>query len=404
MWMRGRSATVVRVAVLAGSLLAAAAPAGASTGTELIVDGGFESGDLGGWEASAPADPLLPWTVGGPGGGWFGNSAPPVGGRDAHHGFDAGTPGTFELARVVTIPARSVAELTWWQRIQWDLGEGAPATEARRAEVVVVDPDDGAVLEVLDSFSTGTRAGYRDTGWVRTEVALDAHAGSTVRIAFRQVVPERFTGPAQFEIDDIGLLVSPDPCATVEAPFTDVAPSSFAVADVACLYGLGVTTGTGATTYAPAELVTREQMAAFLARLLEVDGGSCDRSGTPFLDVPASSFAAADIACIADAGVTTGTGPGVYSPVRSVTREQMAAFLARLHVALGRTCPSGEAPFVDVAGSSFAADDVDCLHALGVTTGTSAVTFAPDEVVTREQMAAFLARLHRVGRGLSPAG
>lgn len=50
------------------------------------------------------------------------------------------------------------------------------------------------------------------------------------------------------------------------APFVDVSVSSFAFDDVGCIFGLGVTTGTSSSTYDPAGLVTREQMASFLAR------------------------------------------------------------------------------------------------------------------------------------------
>jgi len=57
-------------------------------------------------------------------------------------------------------------------------------------------------------------------------------------------------------------------------------------------------------------------------------GGSCSTDSTPFIDI-AGSFAAADIACIFALGITTGTSPTTYSPSDAVTREQMAAFLAR---------------------------------------------------------------------------
>jgi hypothetical protein len=46
-----------------------------------------------------------------------------------------------------------------------------------------------------------------------------------------------------------------------------VPDTSFAKDSVARIYGLGITTGTTATTYSPADPVTREQMASFLARL-----------------------------------------------------------------------------------------------------------------------------------------
>jgi hypothetical protein len=49
-----------------------------------------------------------------------------------------------------------------------------------------------------------------------------------------------------------------------------------------------------------------------------------------FSDVPTSNTFHADIAAIAEAGVTTGCGAGKYCPKDFVTREQMAAFLNRL--------------------------------------------------------------------------
>jgi hypothetical protein len=78
-----------------------------------------------------------------------------------------------------------------------------------------------------------------------------------------------------------------------------------------------------------------------------------------------------------------------------VTREQMAAILARLWRALGRNCPTGATPFTDVSATSFALADIACIYGLGITTGTSATTYDPSGFVTREQMAAFLARLWR---------
>ena len=48
-----------------------------------------------------------------------------------------------------------------------------------------------------------------------------------------------------------------------------------------------------------------------------------------FTDVPTSSTFHSAIDRIADAAITTGCGPGLYCPKDYVTREQMAAFLAR---------------------------------------------------------------------------
>ena len=126
--------------------------------------------------------------------------------------------------------------------------------------------------------------------------------------------------------------------------------------------------------------------------------GSCDGSGAKpsFGDVAASSYAAADVECLRVLGVTNGTSATTYSPGAVVTREQMAAFLGRLYREItGEACAPVGSSFVDVSPSSFAAVDVECLRVLGVTNGTSATTYSPGAVVTREQMAAFLGRLFR---------
>ncbi len=61
---------------------------------------------------------------------------------------------------------------------------------------------------------------------------------------------------------------------------------------------------------------------------------NCDVQTHTFLDVPADSFALADIGCILSLNVTHGTSATTYNPTGNVTREQMAAFLARLYRAI----------------------------------------------------------------------
>lgn len=120
------------------------------------------------------------------------------------------------------------------------------------------------------------------------------------------------------------------PPVTPTHPFSDVGEDSFAYDAVACIYLLGVTTGTTPTTFSPDEYVTREQMASFMARLYQaVTGTEAPVVSTPFTDIPSDSFAQDDIARIYGLGITTGTTTTTYSPYFFVTREEMAAFLAR---------------------------------------------------------------------------
>jgi hypothetical protein len=192
-------------------------------------------------------------------------------------------------------------------------------------------------------------------------------------------------------------------CPTAATPFNDVPASSFAYDDISCIYGLGLTTGTTASTYSPDNVVTREQMAAFLARLARLLGVAQAGATHPFIDVATTSFAYDDIALIYTLGVTTGTGDGTtYSPDDPVTREQMAAFLARLYSVLFGSPSSPvlalvvDTPFIDVPAASFARYDIARIYGLDITNGTSPTTYSPANHVTREQMAAFLARLIRI--------
>ncbi|MEM8746210.1 MAG: S-layer homology domain-containing protein [Actinomycetota bacterium] len=181
--------------------------------------------------------------------------------------------------------------------------------------------------------------------------------------------------------------------AVVSPIFTDLVEGSFYFLPVLFLRDAGITTGCSSVLFCPGDNVTREQMASFMARFWRFVGGTCDFSATPIADVPVTSFASDDVSCIYNLGITTGTGPTTYSPANLVTREQMASFIARLWRRAGFDCPAGGHPFTDVSVTSFAFNDVACIFNLGITTGTSATTYSPSDFVTRAQMAAFLDRL-----------
>ncbi len=155
----------------------------------------------------------------------------------------------------------------------------------------------------------------------------------------------------------------------------------------------GITRGCReADLYCPADSVTRGQMAAFLARALHLPAAH----GDTFTDDDGSIFES-DIEAIAVAGITRGCGPHLFCPDRVVTRQEMAAFLNRaLHLA-----PAGEDPFVDDGESPFSAD-IAALATAGITKGCNPPAddrFCPTRPVLRDQMASFLSR----ALGLTPA-
>ncbi len=186
-----------------------------------------------------------------------------------------------------------------------------------------------------------------------------------------------------------------------QTPFVDVLESSPEAQAIACIYALGITTGTTPTTYSPAANVNRAQMASFLARLYKaLTGTDAPIADTPFTDVVTTSPAYDDIGRIYGLGITTGTTPTTYSPGTNVTRAQMASFLARLYKATtGTEAPVADTPFTDVVTTSPAYDDIGRIYGLGITTGTTPTTYSPGTNVTRAQMASFLARLYKATTG-----
>jgi len=86
----------------------------------------------------------------------------------------------------------------------------------------------------------------------------------------------------------------------------------------------GITTGCTATRFCPTNNVTREQMAIFLDRALDLPATSVDY----YTDDEGRTGEAA-INRLAKSGITGGCATNRYCPGSPVTREQMAAFLNR---------------------------------------------------------------------------
>lgn len=180
-----------------------------------------------------------------------------------------------------------------------------------------------------------------------------------------------------------GLFIVP-----IEAlPFDDISGSIFAD-DIVWLAGQGIKTGCNpeGTMFCLNDPVARGQMAAFLTLALKLPVPS---GGDRFVD-DAGRFEAY-IEALAAAGITRGcSADGTrFCPNEPVTRGQMAAFLARA-LSLPDGAPS---TFSDDGGSIFAADIARIAEA-GITRGCTpdGTKYCPEEPVTRGQMAAFLHR------------
>ena len=139
--------------------------------------------------------------------------------------------------------------------------------------------------------------------------------GATLKV----YVAAKVATPDAVDID--GLIVSGEASSTT--PFTDIGGSIFK-ADIEWAYDEGIVAGCAAGKFCPSGNVTREQMASFLARALDLSGTAPDA----FTD-DESSIHEPNINFVARDGIATGCGGTHYCPTANVTREQMAAFLRR---------------------------------------------------------------------------
>lgn len=175
-------------------------------------------------------------------------------------------------------------------------------------------------------------------------------------------------------------------------PFDDVPLGHTFFNHIAILKDRQVTRGCtfDARSYCPQGIVTRAEMATFLARALNLGGGGGEQF---FEDVPPTHPHYAAIQAIRVRGITFGcaTLPDRYCPDQALTRGQMAALIVR--AIMGDTFHySGVPSFLDVTPAYGFFRHVQKMKELGVTLGCTPQTYCPDSLTTRGEMAAFLVR------------
>ena len=113
---------------------------------------------------------------------------------------------------------------------------------------------------------------------------------------------------------------------------------------------------------------------------------------TGFSDMD-GSFAEDAANCLAHYEITKGTSEGTFSPKASVSRLQMALFLARAAGPAGITLPvASDQGFTDIDGYTDEIQDaINQVADLGIMTGRSDEMFSPSGLVNRRDMAVHLA-------------
>ena len=182
---------------------------------ELIKNGGFETGDLSQWQGSQK---ILfghcngpDWTVyegTGIANRCLGNDFTPVSGNfGLYTSFDGDGPAEYYIEQEIELPLTiSEAYLSWLETSEFLVQGALP-----RALRIGLHDKLGQEISLLyrDEFAMGS---YFQSGWrpkqVRVAEDLKPFAGESLIIRITAEIPESFTGPAGFAIDDISLQVN----------------------------------------------------------------------------------------------------------------------------------------------------------------------------------------------------
>lgn len=244
----------------------------------------------------------------------------------------------------------------------------SPKSASKGATVTIaVKPDEGYALDTLTvTDASGNQLPLTDKGDGRYTFPMPA-SKVTVSASFTAVATD------------------PDPAVN---PFTDVSESAYYYDAVLWATENGITTGTAATTFGPDLGCTRAQVVTFLWRAAGSPESGAS-AGNPFTDLSPSAYYYDAVLWAVEQGVTVGTTATTFSPDLVCTRAQCVTFLHRYE---GSPTSSVSSSFTDVLSGAYYEGAVQWAAANGVTVGTTATTFSPDDHCTRGQIVTFLYR------------
>ncbi len=245
--------------------------------------------------------------------------------------------------------------------------------------------------------------------------AADAYPGEQAEFTF-QIEPPPLPGSYAYDFQmaitsgDTWYSFGEVASGTVVAvTFRDVPSDYWARHEIEACVRAGIVSGYDDGSYRPNLAVTREQLAVYISRALA--GGDeyvPEFDETPsFPDVAEEHWALHYVEYGVEQNVVGGYEDGNYHPEHEVTRDQMAVYLARALVApagdegLSNYTPGDPRNFLDVPDTGYGDDGTEPFWAYthieycaehGVVQGYEDGLYHPDEVVTRDQMAVYVAR------------
>jgi len=261
-----------------------------------------------------------------------------------------------------------------------------------RAETPTLEPVQPSVFGGKGTIPTDSTHEYRaegDAEWTACTGETTGLAAGTYYVRVAAVGTVLASDAQEIVIDPAPAPLLADETSDEEEglPFTDVHEDDWFYDAVVWAYP-DVATGTTDTTFSPYATCTRAQMVTFLWRAAgRPEPGATDN---PFSDVDEGAYYYKAVLWAVENGITQGIGGGRFDPDGTVSRAQSVTFLWR---ALGGGAGT-ENPFADVQDGMYFYDAVLWAVENGITQGTSATTFSPDDDCLRAQIVTFLYRAY----------
>jgi hypothetical protein len=176
-----------------------------------------------------------------------------------------------------------------------------------------------------------------------------------------------------------------------ESVFTDIT-GHWAYEAIMFAVEKGLFNGTSETTFSPNADMNRGMFVTVLGRMAGIDAKAY--ASAAFSDTAAGSYYTPYAAWASENGIVQGVGDGLFAPAQEVTRQEMAVMLCNYadfaKIELGNET---QVTFADDARiASWAKDGVYALAFAGVLGGVGEGNFAPEKTATRAEAATVIMR------------
>lgn len=254
-------------------------------------------------------------------------------------------------------------------------------TEAAPEHIVYVDRAANGLLKADTTWAADGQIVYvtatPDTGYVLSSLFVKTAKGDQLK-----VYEAKKAGVYYFYMPDQYVTVSAYFAPAASAlPFNDVAYTSWYYDAVKFVYDKGIMDGVSYYKFAPDATITRGMVVTMLWRM----AGEPYEAAAGFTDVAAGRYYTTAVAWAARNGIVEGMTATTFAPDQAITREQLASILYRYAKWLGFSGYGSDISGYTDAGkvSSYAYDAMSWAVRSGVVTGTSARVLDPQGTASR---------------------